>query len=285
MTSTRGSFPRSPWNNEPVGAEAAAWRALSRDALEYVNQILDGTNNGFLNSKKQWAAVQSTADAIFRNEPLVLPDERAALLRWLGGATALCATGEPSRGGAQRIMDFVVGISMERWGVLAWWGTRQANLPDWASDLIKRVRKDVNVPPGPHSSWKKVPTGWTPDSGEGSPNAQTDMITFLYGYSQQAKAAKASARGVIVQVADIIADSCVAIRILGTTTDRVDPVLLSYMKTFENLYDHSHMDSEVLRRAGSAADRKILLGTSQNGSSHTKTPPGSGAPTARRRKL
>lgn len=93
-------------------------------------------------------------------------------------------------------------------------------------------------------------------------NAQADLLAYLQGFDQQIAQQTDRERIHVTQdeASDRAACCFVALRILASSSNKVDRRVLQHLATIEHQYSHAAIEMEVLRRAGSADDYKILSG-------------------------
>lgn len=250
-------FPTIPWPETQVGQKDRIWRERSKDACAWINLTAgrkkeNGIGTGPTN------AVNKMMYAIFDEFSVINSSDRRGLLRWLGRASALRhnISGAPPANTVRRTVDLAGVLLMQRWAAEAWSSLPDLDRPEWAAKLIRRICIDSQVTPSMQSY------GWAPRPGGDNPDlsAQADLQVFFQGYKEQTNKQDASDQKRTTSASKAIVEGCMALRLFAAVTNRAYGTLAEDIEAFEMSYDHTLVDSELLRLIGSMVDRKRLDG-------------------------
>lgn len=253
-------FPETPWPNSPRDQYAKDWRNRSSSSIRHIVEAISPKYAGLCadNINPRSAAGRMT-DAIFQESARADPADRLALIAWLGGACGFVTEDVARPWQVRGSLGLVDRTLIDEWTMSLWREAPDKIRPVLENFPFEILEKGIQPVSSAHQRWGTIPAGWEPGTAHAQTNAQMDMVTFLSAFEQQTGRhfvpfEKPSA----YTAQNRIAHCCVALRILSSTTDLVDPLLLKHLNFFESLYDHQHIDMELLKLAGAAGDLKIL---------------------------
>lgn len=260
---TVGGLPRTPWIGAPKDQRAEIWRKACTSAIGYIVEALWPTENMDMSS---YSAVRDAASdviaALLKNDPSVDPADRSHLIGWLGRAEAVIQGGIKRPWQAHRAIGSLNEDLIHRWTVAAWRDGDDLEPPCWAENLIEDLRRRTGPCENP-LGWGAVPAHWPADQAYDPANMQRDLLLFLCEFGDQVRRAPSMSGDRPVDhkaMSETVGICCVALRILDSTTERVDQRVLPHLAVFEQRYTHSLVDEDILRLALAADERKILAG-------------------------
>lgn len=271
-------FPETPWGDAPQNKATVAWREKSAYGRARINKSLGLPVSESIYTQNKWDAIDQLVETVFLDYPEVPPLDRIKLVYWLGRAQAIGAETSAERDAG--VVNAVSSTLIQLLTTAAWTGALNLTEDKELRYLVVEVGTVHSLPVSDHNRLGCVPAKWPPDGPIQAGNVQTDLLSFLQGHNyqagQQIVPLDTWPRSI---AADTLASFCVILRALAnisdpeTSTDRVDTRVLDHLTFFESLYDHSHIDSHLLRRIGSEEDWKILAGVTEETPSGTSSVP------------
>jgi hypothetical protein len=254
------SFPPAPWLGDARDQLSENWRAKSAMAIEHIFDGIHPSYNGVVTqSFGLHLASRKMIQAIFQENGGEDPDDRLALIGWLGRAVGFMTdrTGIPIL--VHGSLRPAVYLSIRHWTISAWQSAPKTACP-WATEYLENIVGVGQTPAIDASSWRHISKETELDKEIEKINAQADLMIFLRAFEKETARNMAPFEKLVTSSlqSENIANYCVALRILNATTDLVDPEIMPYLKFFESLYSHKRIDPDILRMLAAEEDRKIL---------------------------
>lgn len=266
-------FPRTPWASPARNRAAKVWRKKSEESIGYVLETIGCNEIGSYNTVHwQHNTVDQIIKALFLDFPQANPMDRIDLLHWLGRASAIGSEATTTFGRARETVVTVTGLLLDRWAASGWLSVAYKDRPAWAGEFLDEITRGGGAEVGLHDEWGSIVPERGPRTGVNGSNAQADLRTFLDGYACQSQVSGAplSVQNPTSPIGRKIVECCLALRILASSTEAVEPEALRLLKIFEDRYDHMHVSQELLRMAEAAGDLKLLRAEGEeSGMDHT----------------